>query len=83
MTRGQFIPDDSTIEDVSPTLRNAEEFVRRVLENMYACKREHGAAAVKIGVVGKGIVPNYLIDYADEPFSNFWGIQWAKPQALR
>jgi hypothetical protein len=71
MARGQFIPDDSTIADVAPTLRNPEEFVRRVLENLHGCKREHGAAAIRIGVVGRGIAPNYLIEYADVSCTRF------------
>jgi hypothetical protein len=71
MARGQFIPDDSTLEDVVPTLRDAEKLVRGVLENMYVCKREHGGALASIGVVGRGIVPNYLIEFALDPFSVF------------
>ncbi len=28
---------------------------------MVACKREHGAVFVRIGLTGKGIEPNYLV----------------------
>jgi hypothetical protein len=73
MPRGQFIPDDSTISDVVSTLKNPELFVRGVLENMYACRREYPGETitVSIGVVGKGIVPNYFIEHSEGPFPVF------------
>lgn len=53
--------DSPTIKDIVNTLANPKEYVRKVLENMIACKKEHGLASVAIGKTGRGIVPNYRV----------------------
>jgi hypothetical protein len=35
-------------------LKNPERYVCGVLENLYSCRKAHGNAAVRIGVMGKG-----------------------------
>ena len=52
------IADDATIADVVATLEEPEPYVRGVLENLYECKREWGAATVRIGITGEGKIPH-------------------------
>lgn len=52
---------NATIETVIATVRKPEDYVCGVLDKLYACRREHGAAAVRIGITGRGIVPYYRI----------------------
>jgi len=63
------LPDDATVAEVLPTLRNPEDYLRGMLENMMLCKREHGGASVRIGTTGLGITPHYRVepdkDYLD------------------
>ncbi|MGC2224656.1 MAG: hypothetical protein WA624_21015 [Methylocella sp.] len=54
---------DSTLAEVLSTLAKPEYYVRGMLENMYACKREHGNATVQIGITGGGVAPNYRIEF--------------------
>ncbi len=65
MPRGP-LSHDAMIADVLPTLENAEEYVRRVLTTLVAVRREHGEVVVRIGVRGKGVMPNYRVDHAEE-----------------
>src|SRR5271166_1905243 len=58
------VPIDATIADVLATLARPEGYVRRMLENMYECKREHGNATARIGITGGGVAPNYRIEFA-------------------
>jgi hypothetical protein len=60
------LDDDATLADVAGHLNAPAEYVRRVLENMWECKREFGAASVRIGVMGEGRAPNYRIEYLSE-----------------
>jgi hypothetical protein len=62
---------DVTIADLLGTLARPEDYVRGVLENLYACLSQgsgsqKGDLFVRIGVTGHGIVPHYRIDYFDE-----------------
>jgi hypothetical protein len=57
---------DSTLADVLATLAKPENYVRGMLENMYACKREHGNATARIGITGGGVAPNYRIEFEHE-----------------
>ncbi|MGE3477028.1 MAG: hypothetical protein AB7H70_14600 [Rhodospirillaceae bacterium] len=61
------IPTEATIADITATLDNATEYVRRVLANMAVCKRKYGKAFVRIGTTGRGIAPHYRVD----PGANF------------
>jgi hypothetical protein len=63
----ETIANDATIGDVLATLDNAEEYVRRLLSTMGAMRPQHGAVVVRIGITGKGVMPNYRIDHAGEP----------------
>ena len=57
------IENDATMADIIGKLDNAEEYVRGVCERMWECKRELGAATVRIGLMGKGRSPNYRVEY--------------------
>src|SRR5260370_18068595 len=57
---------DTTIAEVVGRLNKPAEYVRRVLEHMWDCKRQHGAASVRIGIMGAGRAPNYRIEYHKE-----------------
>jgi hypothetical protein len=57
------IENDATIADIAGKLNKGAEYVRRVLDNMWDCKRAHGDASVRIGTMGEGRAPNYLIEY--------------------
>jgi hypothetical protein len=58
---------DATLADVVSTLEQPEEYVRCVLSNMHACKKEQdGDVAVTIGITGGGKVPFYRVDTVRE-----------------
>lgn len=63
MTDETVLPSDSTIGDLveRSTLTQSESYVRGVLENMHACRREHGSALVRIGITGEGRRPHYWV----------------------
>ena len=47
-------PPDAILTDVVSTLDQPEEYVRCVLSNMHACKKEQdGDVAVTIGITGE------------------------------
>src|SRR5690348_16752596 len=48
----------SSLVDVIPRLRGADEYVRRLLGNMAACKKDHGNAFVRLGITGTGVKPH-------------------------
>jgi hypothetical protein len=57
------LPEDATLADVLAILAKPENYVRRMLENMYNCKREHGNAESRLGITGSGIAPHYRIEF--------------------
>lgn len=57
------IRKDATIADVVDGLDYPIEYVRRVLEKLERCRRAHGDAQVRIGVLGRSECPNYLVEY--------------------
>jgi hypothetical protein len=61
------IANDATISDVVSDLNAPTAYVRGVLEHMWECKQQHGAASVRIGVTGKGRAPHYRIEYPKSP----------------
>jgi hypothetical protein len=61
-----IISEEATIADIVGTLNKPEDYVRCVLEHLWACKREHGSASVRIGVTGEGRAPNYRVEYPRE-----------------
>jgi hypothetical protein len=60
------IPPDSTIADVTGSLRNPVEYVRKVLENFMLSGLDRQKAVVRIGVAGHGVSPDYKIEYPTE-----------------
>lgn len=53
---------DVIISDIVPNLERAEEYIRRVLGQMSACKKAHGTAEVRLGITGQGIAPHYRVE---------------------
>jgi hypothetical protein len=80
--------DNATIADVTDKLNKPTEYVRRVLENMWDCKRQFGSSLVRIGVLGEGRAPNYRIEYSKEDtnwpsvFVVYYGLSHAKAEDL-
>ena len=67
-TRLVEIAPDATIADITHLLADAEEYVRRVMENMMSGPYDRDEAVVRIGVSGTGVAPNYKIEYPrDQP----------------
>jgi hypothetical protein len=60
------VPSGATIADVLSTLEKPEEYVRGVLENLYACASREGNATVRICVTGGGTAPHYRIDFSPD-----------------
>ncbi|GLS31643.1 hypothetical protein SAMN04488498_102242 [Mesorhizobium albiziae] len=60
------IPADATIADVVDMLDKPVEYVRRVLEKLEQCRRAHGDAQVRVGVLSRSECPNYLIEAVGE-----------------
>src|SRR5262245_2287327 len=56
------LPDDVTIADIASTLDGTVDYVRGVFGNVIEFKKQHGAAFVRIGTTGRGIVPHYRIE---------------------
>ncbi|HEY4191375.1 MAG TPA: hypothetical protein VGM46_01910 [Mesorhizobium sp.] len=54
---------DSTVADIVEKLDKPVEYVRRVLEKLEYCRRIHGDAQVRVGVLSRPECPNYLIEY--------------------
>jgi hypothetical protein len=58
------IPNDATIADVmSRPNAPATEYVRKIVEHMWDCRRQFSDPSVRIGVTGEGRAPNYRIEY--------------------
>jgi len=56
---------EATLAEVAEHLNKPVEFLRRVSEHMWACKREFGTASLQLGVTGQGRAPNYRIEYTE------------------
>ena len=61
------ISPGATIADITHLLADAEEYVRRIMENMMSGPYDRDDAVVRIGVSGTGIAPNYRIEYPNQP----------------
>jgi hypothetical protein len=74
--QGHPIAADATIEDIVARLNAATEYVRRLSEHMWECRREFGMASVRIGVTGAGRAPNYRIEYIkdDDQLPSIFGV---------
>ena len=57
------LPDEATIRDVIPRLRDAEDYLCGVLRRMHEWLKTHQCESVfvSIGVMGKGVHPNYRL----------------------
>lgn len=53
---------DSRLEDVLHTLSDPEEYVRGILASFDICGFNRDEAAIRIGVSGTGVFPNYCIE---------------------
>ena len=62
---GERIPSDSTIRDIVSTLKRRDLFVANVLDLLRKAEKEQGPAVVRVGITGKGILPNVRVDAAD------------------
>jgi hypothetical protein len=56
---------DVTVREVVPTLHNADRFVRGVLELLRKTEKGRGPCVVRLGITGRGLLPNIRIDAAD------------------
>lgn len=70
---------DTVIADVVRTLKNPEDYVCRVLIRMKQCENAHGASLVRIGVTGRGVTPNFAVEYPNdmggaEVFEAYYGV---------
>jgi hypothetical protein len=61
---------DARITDVIHTLDDPVDFVRGIVGTFFAYPFDKKVAVVRIGVSGKGIIPNYCIEQYCEPISN-------------
>jgi hypothetical protein len=52
----------------------------RAMENLYSCRKAHGNAAVRIGVMGKGTMPYYRVIFAAF-FNNHTPLEWTTTEA--
>jgi len=57
---------DSRIEDVLPTLKDPEEYVRGILASFIHGQFSQDEAIIRIGVSGGGIAPHYCIEQGRE-----------------
>ena len=68
--QGQGLEKNATLRDVSRTLDDAEEFVRRVSGVMWEAHKAHGDIVMRLGITGAGRRPNYRLETASngQPF---------------
>lgn len=62
---------DARILDAVDTLDDPIHYVRGVVENCFSHGFDRQRAVVRIGVSGKGIIPNYAIEQRSEDTPNF------------
>lgn len=68
------LAENVTLRDLSRTLAEPEEFVRRVLGAMHVERKARGAIVVRLGRTGTGVAPNYRFDAPDgEPLVAYNG----------
>src|SRR4051794_22255071 len=58
---------DATLLTIRATLSAPEAYVRAVLERLWACKRDHGDAQVRLCVRGDGGAPDYRVETIMDP----------------
>ncbi|MCQ4190020.1 hypothetical protein [Methylocystis suflitae] len=57
---------DSRIEDVLPTLKDPEEYVRGIIASFVHGQFPRNEAMIRMGVSGAGIAPHYCIEQGRE-----------------
>lgn len=62
------IAPNATVADVVDRLKSPEDYVRGVLGNLFDHKAE-GGAVVRIGMMGRGLIPHYRLDRMSPGFS--------------
>ncbi|MER9937122.1 hypothetical protein [Mesorhizobium sp. M0088] len=56
------LPENATVLDVVRTLDEPRKYVLGVFNNMHDYKRRHGSVYVRIGITGRGMMPNYRLE---------------------
>jgi hypothetical protein len=63
-------PEDNktaTLEDVLPTLKSPEAYLRGIFGHLNECKTKHGTAlVVRIGPATRSLIPDYRVFFLDE-----------------
>ncbi|MDQ2764454.1 MAG: hypothetical protein M3Y22_13555 [Pseudomonadota bacterium] len=90
----ESLSKDATIMDVVGSLRSPDAYVSGVFGKLHECRKVHGAAAVRIGITGRGLCPYYRILYdftAGQPdssdkifgayFDNHTPLEWTTSEA--
>ena len=72
---------DARISDVVHLLDDPIDYVRGVIECLYSYPSDRKAAVVRIGIWGKGIIPNYCIEEYSGPASATYQVENAKAAA--
>lgn len=60
------LPPDSTLLSVRSGLADAEDFVRQVFGVMHDVQRHGGSVTMRLGITGKGRLPNYRLERASD-----------------
>ena len=68
----------ATLEDVLPTLKSPEAYIRGIFGHLNECKTKHGSALVRIGTATRDLIPDYRVFFQDETgqefvFGTFYG----------
>jgi hypothetical protein len=58
------LPPDVTLRDLGSTLADPRQFVASVRAVMRRYAKTHGTVVVRLGITGKGQLPNYRIEHA-------------------
>ncbi|MER8626345.1 hypothetical protein [Mesorhizobium sp. M1143] len=68
------LPRDATLKTIK--LGKPLDYVIGVMKNMIVCRKLHGNARMRIGILGTGQRPNYRISYdtadGEQIFDSFW-----------
>jgi hypothetical protein len=77
-----------TVEDVLPTLKSPESYIRGIARRLGECTAKHGNAYVRLGTSERGSIPDYRIFYRSEAelhefvFGSFYGDDHSMIKAL-
>ncbi|MER9687877.1 MULTISPECIES: hypothetical protein [unclassified Mesorhizobium] len=68
---GVKLSGNATVLDVVRTLDQPRGYVLGVFNNMHDYKRRHGSAFVRIGITGRGMMPNYRLEPTNDSVMGF------------